>query len=49
MEIPMATQKSFDAREKIALTVSAAILIVSVVYWVNQILGVMEMLKLAYG
>jgi hypothetical protein len=45
----MATQKSFDTREKIAITVGAAILIASVIYWVNQILGVMEMLKLAYG
>ena len=45
----MTTQKSFDTREKIALAVGAAILIVSVIYWVNQILGVMEMLRLAYG
>ena len=45
----MTPPKTLDTREKIALTVGAAILVVSVIYWVNQILGVMEMLKLAYG
>jgi len=45
----MTSPKTFDTREKIALTVGTVILVVSVIYWVNQILGVMEMLKLAYG
>jgi hypothetical protein len=36
-------------REKIAATVSALILIGIVVYWGNEIVGVMEMMKLASG
>ncbi|HTE43013.1 MAG TPA: hypothetical protein VK629_19470 [Steroidobacteraceae bacterium] len=36
-------------REKIAATVSALIVVAMVVYWGNEIAGVMEMMKLAAG
>jgi hypothetical protein len=36
-------------REKVALCISATIVLVSVVYWITQIAGAYEMLKLAYG
>ena len=44
------TQASrLSTREKVAAAVSAAILLAAIVYWVIQIMGVMEALKLAYG
>lgn len=36
-------------QEKIALAVSGTILLVTTLYWVVQIHGVIEMLRLAYG
>jgi type II secretory pathway component PulM len=45
----MAANKGLDTREKIALISGGAILVISVIYWIDQVLGVMEMLKLAYG
>ena len=36
-------------REKIAAAVSLAIILTAAVYWIVQIRGVMEMLKMAYG
>jgi hypothetical protein len=36
-------------QEKVAVAVSAAILLVAAVYWVVQILDVIDTLKLAYG
>jgi hypothetical protein len=36
-------------QEKIAVAVSAAILLAAAVYWTVQILDVIETLKLAYG
>jgi hypothetical protein len=36
-------------REKIAAVVSLAIILTAAVYWIVQIRGVMEMLKMAYG
>ncbi len=36
-------------REKIALVVSGAIVLASVVYWVFQIRDVISALKMAYG
>jgi hypothetical protein len=36
-------------REKIALAVSGAIVLASVVYWIKQIGDVLEMLRLAHG
>ena len=38
-----------STREKIAAGVSGVILIATVIYWITQIIGVMEMLELAYG
>jgi hypothetical protein len=42
-------QTRFSTREKVALGASAAILLASIVYWIVQIAGVIEMLQLAYG
>jgi hypothetical protein len=36
-------------QEKVAAAVSAAILVAGGVYWIVQIVGVIETLKLAYG
>jgi hypothetical protein len=38
-----------STQEKVAAAMSAAILIAGAVYWIVQILGVIETLKLAYG
>ncbi len=38
-----------STREKIAVAVSAAILLAAAVYWTVQILDVIATLKLAYG
>jgi hypothetical protein len=38
-----------STREKIAIVVSAAIVVSSIIYWIIQIAGVMEELKKAYG
>ena len=38
-----------STREKVAAGVSAAIVLATVIYWITQIAGVMEMLELAYG
>lgn len=43
------TGTKLSSQEKIAVGVSAAILLAAAVYWVVQILGVIETLKLAYG
>ena len=45
----MGESKGLGTREKIAAVVSAAILLTFVVYWIIQIDGVMDMLKLANG
>lgn len=36
-------------REKVAATVSATIVLASLVYWIIQIRAVMDVLKQAYG
>jgi hypothetical protein len=36
-------------REKVALSVSATVVLVTVIYWITQMAGAYEMLKLAYG
>jgi hypothetical protein len=45
----MAETKGLGTREKIAAAASAAILLTFMVYWIVQIDGVMDMLKLANG
>jgi len=40
---------ALSTREKIAVAVSAAILLAAAVYWTVQVLDVVETLKLAYG
>ncbi len=43
------TTATTNTREKIALAVSGAILVVSVIYWLKQISDALEMLRLAHG
>jgi hypothetical protein len=38
-----------STQEKIAVAVSAAILLAAAIYWTVQIVAVIETLKLAYG
>lgn len=45
----MNTVATLSTREKIALGVSGAILLTTVVYWVLQVGDVMATLRLAYG
>ena len=45
----MNEQSRFGLREKIAITLSASILLASAIYWVLQIFDVIETLKMAYG
>jgi type II secretory pathway component PulM len=45
----MNTVATLSTREKIALAVSGAIVLVTAVYWVLQISDVLETLRLAYG
>ena len=40
---------SVSIRERIAVAVSAAILLITVVYWIKQIADAMAMLRLAHG
>ena len=45
----MSKETSLSTREKIAAVVSGAIILGAIIYWIVQIIGVMEILKLAYG
>jgi len=45
----MNEERKLATREKVALGASIAIVVATVVYWITQIAGVIEMLKLAYG
>lgn len=47
--VHMTTTRSFDRKELTALIISVGVLIAIGCYWVAQVLGVIEMLKLAYG
>lgn len=38
-----------STQEKVALGTAGGILVAIVIYWITQIFGVIEMLKLAYG
>jgi hypothetical protein len=40
---------AMSTREKIAIAVSSAIVLAAIVYWIVQIVGVIELLELAYG
>jgi hypothetical protein len=42
-------QRKLSTQEKVAAGVSAVMLLAIVIYWITQIAGVIEMLKLAYG
>jgi hypothetical protein len=45
----MNEQRKLSTLEKVAAGVSAVVLVAIVIYWITQIAGVIEMLKLAYG
>lgn len=45
----MAKTSTLDTRQLVALIISGGVLAVTAIYWITQILGVIEMLKLAYG
>jgi hypothetical protein len=45
----MSNERKVSTREKIAAGVSGALVLAIVVYWITQIAGVVEMLRLAYG
>jgi hypothetical protein len=45
----MNSPQKLSTREKVAAGISGGILIAIVIYWITQIFGVIEMLKLAYG
>jgi hypothetical protein len=42
-------QPKLSTQEKVAAGVSVVLLVAIVIYWITQIAGVIEMLKLAYG
>jgi hypothetical protein len=46
---PRIETRPLDTREKVALVASGGILLASGIYWLMQILDVIEMLRLAYG
>ena len=41
--------RKLSTQEKVAAGSAGAILVAIVIYWITQIIGVIEMLKLAYG
>ncbi len=45
----MNSPSTLRPRELVALIVSGSVVVVTLCYWIAQIAGVMEMLKLAYG
>jgi hypothetical protein len=45
----MTNGTTLSTREKVAAIISGAIIIGAIIYWIVQIIGVMEILKLAYG
>jgi hypothetical protein len=45
----MNTERKLSTREKVAAGISGAIVLVTVIYWITQIVGAIEMLNLAYG
>ncbi|HEY8540715.1 MAG TPA: hypothetical protein VIL28_17765 [Steroidobacteraceae bacterium] len=45
----MTKTSALDARQLAALLISGGVLVVTAIYWITQILGVIEQLKLAYG
>lgn len=45
----MNEKHTMSTREKIALGISGAIVLGAIAYWIVQIVGVLEILELAYG
>jgi len=42
-------REGMDRLEHVALSTSAAVIVVALIYWTIQISGVLEMLEMAYG
>ena len=45
----MTSVRRMTLREKIATAISGGVVLFMIVYWLIQIVGVIEMLRLAYG
>lgn len=45
----MNAPRKLSTQEKVAAVTAGGILVAIVIYWITQIIGVIEMLKLAYG
>jgi hypothetical protein len=45
----MNAPRKLSTQEKIATAAAGGILLAIVIYWITQIVGVIEMLRLAYG
>jgi hypothetical protein len=45
----MNASRKLSTQEKVAAVVSGGIIVAMVIYWITQIIGVIEMLRLAYG
>ena len=45
----MNAPRNMSTQEKVAVATAGGILLAIVIYWITQIVGVIEMLKLAYG
>lgn len=45
----MNARRKMTTQEKIAAAVAGGMLVVIAIYWITQIIGVIEMLRLAYG
>lgn len=45
----MNMKNGMSTQEKISLIVSGAIVLGAIVYWIVQIVGVLEVLEMAYG
>jgi hypothetical protein len=48
-EKQMSVERRYPVRELTAIIVSGVVIIASLCYWVAQVIGVIEMLRLAYG
>lgn len=45
----MSNDRKLNNREKLAASVSTAMIAVMIIFWIVQVNGVMEMLEMAYG
>ncbi len=45
----MSASSPMSTQEKVAIAAAGGILVASLIYWITQVVGVIEMLRLAYG